>query len=245
MKNDTMLLIKAKIKAASIHLLISMVIFLGILYFILVEWYPQPFFTAAGGWSGIKLMAAIDLVLGPSLTLIIFNHNKAKKEIFFDLSLIAMVQISALIWGGLQVYSERPVALVMWEGTFYTVTEDYYNKQNIRLDEMASYSDEKPLIIYAETDHSVEQLEEIQRLNEQKIPPYAQVHLYHSVKENLNKLVSHQLSDDMLSFYLKQEDNKQAVTKQSFAFLAKAKYRNLIVYLDSNANLLGIIVSDN
>ena len=158
-----------KLKASGIHLGISSVIFLGILYLILVEWYPGVFFEAEGGWSGIKLMAAVDLILGPSLTFIIFNHLKAKKEIVFDLSLIAIIQSSALIWGGLQVYSERPVTLVMWEGTFYTVTEDYYSKQGISLKNLASYSDEKPLIIYADTDHSVEQLKEIQRLNEQKI----------------------------------------------------------------------------
>ena len=229
-------LIKAKLKASGIHLGISIFIFFGILYLILVEWYPGVLFEAEGGWSGIKLMAAVDLVLGPSLTLIIFNHTKAKKEIVFDLSLIALVQISALIWGGLQVYSERPVAMVMWEGSFYTVTEDYYNKQAIGLKDIAGYSDEKPLIIYAETDHSVEQLHEITRLNDQKIPPYAQVHLYQSVKENVNKVLLHQLSDDLLFTYFKQDLIK---TKQH-VFLGKAKHRKLLVYLDSEANLVGV-----
>ena len=229
-------LIKAKLKASGIHLGISVFIFFGILYLILFEWYPGVFVEAEGGWSGIKLMAAVDLVLGPSLTLIIFNHTKAKREIVFDLSIIAIVQICALIWGGLQVYSERPVALVMWEGKFYTVTEDYYKKQAMGLKDIASYSDEKPLIIYAETDHSVEQLKEITRLNNQKIPPYAQVHLYQPVKENVNKVLSHQLSADLLSTYFKQ---KQSEIKQP-VFLGKAKHRNLLVYLDSEANLVGV-----
>ena len=48
-------LIKAKLKAAGIHLGISVFIFFGILYFILVEWYPGIFFEAEGGWSGIKV----------------------------------------------------------------------------------------------------------------------------------------------------------------------------------------------
>lgn len=231
-------LLKARLKAAGIHLGISVVIFFGILYLILVEWYPGVFFEAEGGWSGIKLMAAVDLVLGPSLTFIIFSRLKAKKEIILDLSLIAIVQISALIWGGMQVYSERPVALVMWEGIFYTVTENYYNKQAHSLKDVAIYSDETPLIIYAETDHSVDQLNEIKRLNDQKIPPYAQIHLYKSIKENVNKVLSRQLSGDLLHTYFKQ---KPAETKQH-VFLGKAKYRNLLVYLDSNANLLQIII---
>jgi hypothetical protein len=231
-------LIKAKLKASGIHLSISAVIFIGILYLILVMWYPGPFFTAEGGWDGIKLMVAVDLVLGPSLTFIIFNNTKAKKEIVLDLSLIAIVQISALIWGGLQVYSERPVALVMWDGIFYTVTEDYYQKQNIKLKDIATFSDEKPLLIYAESDHSVEQLEELQRLNQEKIPPYAQVHLYKSIKEHQDDVFKHQISSGLWSDYLQEDISNTS----DHVFLGKAKYRDLLVYLDSEANLVKLSI---
>ncbi len=69
-----------KVKASSIHLALSFLIFVVILYFILFEWYPEPFFTAQGGWLGIKIMAFVDLVLGPALTFIVFNHLKKKKH---------------------------------------------------------------------------------------------------------------------------------------------------------------------
>ena len=231
MKSD---LIKAKLKASAIHLSISIVIFFGILYLILAEWYPGIFFTAEGGWDGIKLMAAVDLVLGPSLTFIIYNHMKAKKEIVLDLSLVAVVQISALMWGGLQVYSERPVALVMWDGIFYTVTEDYYNKQNISLKDIATFSEGNPLLIYAESDHSLEQLEELQRLNRESIPPYAQVHLYKSIKEYKDDVFENQISSDLWQEYL-QEDITQT---SDHVFLGKAKYKDLLVYLNSEAELV-------
>jgi len=234
-------LVRAKLKAAGIHFLISVLIFIGILYLILVEWYPEPFFTAEGGWNGIKLMAAVDLVLGPTLTLIIFNASKPKREIIFDLSVIAAVQVSALIWGGLQVYSERPVAFVMWEGTFYTVTEDYYDKQDIRLKELASYSDETPLIIYAETDHSVAQLERIQEYNQKKIPPYAQVHLYKSAKDNLEMVLSQQLDEEWILKNLGNVNTGGFAESEVYVFEAKAKYEDLRVVLDSKANLIEII----
>jgi hypothetical protein len=240
MKSDTRKLFKEKIRAASIHLGISLLIFLGIFYVILFEWYPEPFFTAEGGWDGIKLMAAVDLVLGPSLTFIIFNYAKAKKEILFDLSLIAIVQVSALLWGGLQVYSERPVALVMWEGVFYTVTEDYYQKQGVSLKDIATFSDEQPLVIYAETDHSVEQLNEIKRLNEQKIPPYAQVHLYHSLKDNLDKVLSHQLLDQQLLVNLKYKNLQIDAETELYAFLGRAKYKTLGITLNAEGDLVEI-----
>ena len=229
-------LIKAKLKASGIHLLISTVIFFGILYLILVEWYPGIFFTAEGGWDGIKLMAAVDLVLGPSLTFIIYNHTKAKKEILLDLSLVAVVQISALIWGGLQVFSERPVALVMWDGIFYTVTEDYYKKQGISLSDIATYSDEEPLLIYAHSDQTLEQLEELQRLNSEQIPPYAQVHLYKSIKEYKDDVFESQISSDLWQEHL-QEDITQT---RDHLFLGKAKYYGLLVYLNSEADLVKV-----
>ena len=231
-------LIKAKLKASAIHLGISIIIFLGILYFILVEWYPGAFFYAEGGWNGLKLMAMVDLVLGPSLTLIIYNYAKSNKETLLDFSFIALVQASALIWGGMQVYSERPVALVMWEGMFYVVTEDYYSKQGIELKDVATYSTEKPLMIYAESDGSVEQLEKIQLLNKQKIPPYAQVHLYKSVKDNIDVILSYQLLEGYGSDYLADGTD----IKNQHLFPAKAKYKNLLLSLDAKAGLLEIMI---
>ncbi len=231
-------LIRAKLKATGIHLGLSIVLFLGILYLILVEWYPGVFFEAEGGWSGIKLMAAVDLVLGPSLTFIIFNHLKSKKEIVFDLSLIAVVQIGALVWGAAQVYSERPVALAMWEGVFYVVNGDYYDRQGVSSKELKKYGDEVPLIIYAEEDHSVKQLKNIIKWNDKDIPPYAQVHLYQSVKKNVDKILSHQLSDEVVSTYIKQE-----LTEKKYVFLGRAKHNKILVYLDSDANLKKITMT--
>ena len=80
--------LKYKLKAISIHLLLSLLIFVVILYFILFDWYPEPFFTAQGGWQGIQLMAFVDLVLGPVLTFIVYDQLKQRKLIILDLSVI-------------------------------------------------------------------------------------------------------------------------------------------------------------
>ena len=99
-------LIKSKFKAAGIHLGISSIIFLILSYFIIFQWYPFPYFTADGGWQGIRIVALIDLVLGPLLTLIIFNHHKSRREIRFDLGTIALVQVCVLAWGIYTVHDE-------------------------------------------------------------------------------------------------------------------------------------------
>jgi len=52
-------------QAFLIHLGISTVIFLILLYFIVFHWYPHPFFAKGGGWQGVRLITGVDLVLGP------------------------------------------------------------------------------------------------------------------------------------------------------------------------------------
>ena len=117
-------LFPAKLRAALIHVGISAALFLVFLYLILVEWYPPPFFTTDGGWNGVVIMALVDIVLGPTLTFIIFNPRKSRKEILFDLSMVALVQLGALAWGGYTVYNQRPVAVIEWEGVLKPLTAE-------------------------------------------------------------------------------------------------------------------------
>ncbi|MCG6936115.1 MAG: hypothetical protein LJE73_09510, partial [Proteobacteria bacterium] len=63
-------------RAFLIHLGISLVIFLILAYIILIKWYPVPFFYTDGGWQGVRIVAAVDLVLGPLLTLLVYKHGK-------------------------------------------------------------------------------------------------------------------------------------------------------------------------
>jgi hypothetical protein len=124
----------------------------------------------------------------------------------------------------------------MWDDVFYTVTEDYYSKQKISLDEVTKYSDEKPRLIYADSKNSLEQLNEIRRLNELKVPPYAQVHLYGSLKDNFSNMLPIQITQDDLNVYAKE----YSIEEGQHVFLGKAKHKDLLVYLDANARLIAI-----
>lgn len=239
--NDQM---KHKLRAASIHLLISFLIFIVILYYILFDWYPEPFFTAQGGWQGIQLMAFVDLVLGPSLTLIVFNHLKKKKEIIFDLSIIAVVQIAALIWGGYMVYSQRPVALVFWTDAFYTVTSDDYAEQGIENPDFSRYSQHKPPLIYSRPLLTKLDLENFSVLSERSIPVYAHTALYESIEENLKDIFSNQVNIvEVMANNTEMKAQIDSITKgqiESYKYVAlKAKYHNMILILNENGGLIG------
>ncbi|MCZ6669385.1 MAG: hypothetical protein O6932_12040, partial [Gammaproteobacteria bacterium] len=78
--------IVTKLKASSIHFSLSLIIFFILAYQIYYNWYPVPYFSVDGGWQGIRLIALVDLVLGPLLTFLIFDLTKSRRAIIFDLS---------------------------------------------------------------------------------------------------------------------------------------------------------------
>jgi hypothetical protein len=114
--------------AFAVHLGISLIIFLILGYVILFHWYPDFFFASDGGWQGIRIVAFVDLVLGPTLTLVVFNPSKPRQELKRDLSIIGAIQIICLTAGVWVVYSERPIAMVFSDGGFYSMTRDDYHQ---------------------------------------------------------------------------------------------------------------------
>jgi len=97
-------------KASGIHLLLSVAIVGSVLIFMLTIWYPRPLFEAAGGSQLIFILASVDVTIGPLLTAIVFKSGK--KSLRFDLSVIAFLQLAALVYGVQVVYRARPVYLV-------------------------------------------------------------------------------------------------------------------------------------
>ena len=137
-----------RLRAAGIHLALSALIFIGALYLILVQWYPGFHFTVDGGWQGVRIMAAVDLVLGPLLTLIIFNPFKARKLIAFDLGCIGLIQLGALAWGFYAVHSQHPVAVTYSDGEFYSVTAEPIRSEKADLSFLNELSERQPALVY-------------------------------------------------------------------------------------------------
>ncbi|MFT5118660.1 MAG: hypothetical protein ACI9NY_002202, partial [Kiritimatiellia bacterium] len=107
-------------QAFAVHMAISLVIFFVILVFITQHWYPGILFDTGNGWKAIGMIVGIDLILGPLLTLIVFNHNKNSLKL--DLAIIALVQTAALIYGTWTIHQTRPVALAFINTSFMTIS---------------------------------------------------------------------------------------------------------------------------
>jgi len=239
-----------KLKASSIHLGLSFLVFIVILYFILFEWYPEPFFTAQGGWLGIQIMAFVDLVLGPALTFIVFNHLKPRKEIIFDLSIVVVVQIAALLWGGYNVYTQRPVALVFWANAFYTVTSVDYSDQGIENPDFSRYSRNVPALIYSRPVTTRLENTVSMELTSKQIPVYAQVMFYEPFIENHSEVFKYQIDiDEVISRHvdLKADLHELVgddVNRYNYIML-NAKYQNMILVFDDDGNLIGEVKTPN
>lgn len=103
-------------KAALIHLMLSAVVVSFVLFLMLFVWYPKGFFELLGGDDLVFIIAGVDVCLGPLLTFAVFNP--AKKSLKFDLAVIGLLQISALLYGANIMFQSRPVFNVFEENIF-------------------------------------------------------------------------------------------------------------------------------
>ena len=97
-------------KAAAIHLLISFLVVGAVVLAITLIWYPPAIWSMAKVAQLILIMAVVDVVIGPLLTLIVFRSDKPSLR--FDLSVIALLQVAALAYGLFSVWQSRPVFIV-------------------------------------------------------------------------------------------------------------------------------------
>lgn len=113
-------MVRSRYAAALIHLGISLAVLACLFAVVFFLWYPSPFFAIAGAEEPALLLVAVDLVLGPLLTLIVYRIGKP--ELKFDLGVIVVVQLAALLYGASALWSVRPALLVFDAGKFQVVT---------------------------------------------------------------------------------------------------------------------------
>jgi hypothetical protein len=114
----------SKLRAFLTHLLLSIAVIGSLLALLVARWYPMPYFLADGGWQGIRLVAAVDVVLGPLISLVIYNRKKSRGKLIFDYSVIGTIQACAFAFGVWTVFSTRTTVVVFADGNFYTVGAD-------------------------------------------------------------------------------------------------------------------------
>jgi hypothetical protein len=101
-----------RVRASAIHLCLSL--FVAVLAGLLVfgVWYPYPYREISGGRELFLILISVDVILGPLITLAIFNSSKPLSELRRDLAVVVLLQLGALAYGMWTVFAARPVHLV-------------------------------------------------------------------------------------------------------------------------------------
>lgn len=97
-------------KASAIHLVLSVLLLLTIAAVLVLRWYPPGLFGMAQADKLLLIIAGVDIVVGPLLTLVAYKPGK--KSLKLDLTVIALLQIAAMAYGLSTVWQSRPVYLV-------------------------------------------------------------------------------------------------------------------------------------
>lgn len=121
-------MLKTKFKASALHLLLSVVVVSLIMLNIIYFWFPLAFLELTDFKSIATLIIAVDLVLGPVLTFVAFNPNK--KSLKLDLSIIAVIQISALTYGLNALYQVHPLYITFAQNGFTLIRAQDAQPQN-------------------------------------------------------------------------------------------------------------------
>jgi hypothetical protein len=106
-----------RFKAFGLHLLCSASLMAFVLSGLYFGWYRWPGWYLAGALKIALIMAGIDVVLGPLLTLVIANPGKPRRELARDIGIIVAVQLVAAGYGTTTLWSGRPL--------YYTYSERY------------------------------------------------------------------------------------------------------------------------
>ena len=110
-----------RLRASGIHLGISLTIAALAALLVFALWYPYPYREISGGRELFLLVVVVDVMLGPLITLAVFNRAKPKAELRRDLAMVGLIQLAALGYGLWTVFLARPVHMVFEYDRFRVV----------------------------------------------------------------------------------------------------------------------------
>jgi len=111
-----------RLRAAGIHLLISVLVAALAAALVFGLWYPGAYGLLSGGRNLFLLLIAVDILLGPLLTFVVFDLRKGWPHLRRDLAVIGTLQVVALAYGLHTVYVARPIATVFEVDRFRVIT---------------------------------------------------------------------------------------------------------------------------
>jgi hypothetical protein len=120
----------SRYRASLIHLIGSAIVLFLVFLLISQVWYPGVLFAKSAGIKLLMLVACIDLIVGPLITLIVFDAKK--RLIKVDMAIILFCQICFMSYGMWTVFSSRPVYIAFTGTNFYMVKANEIEKSALK-----------------------------------------------------------------------------------------------------------------
>lgn len=232
-------------KASSIHLAISAIVAVAVLALMLLVWYPHPIFAAVGGEQVLLILLGVDMTLGPLVTLLIFTTKKSRRALGFDLSVIAILQVSALVYGMSVVFQARPVFVVFSKDSFDLVTAHMLSKDDLA---RARYPDYRslpltgPVYVYSEMPTDIRERNELvmSAFSGKDLPLFPQYYKPYAGHMEAAGRVARPMADLRKLNQGRASEIDDAIrssgrNEADLGFLPlRAKYRNLVVLVGKN-----------
>ena len=196
----------SKKNAFLIHLGASLLVFIVLLLMIIYVWYPAPYFDASYRMKWITVIAFVDLVIGPGLTLIVFKPNKPSLK--FDMSVILILQLSALSWGTYNAWSVHPQMNVFFDNQIFCLDRKEIRDSGADGNLASSPVSDKLNVILPYPETSEQKLEYLTTGDNTLKMVYRLGHLFKKLTEkNASELVQGQR--DFMQVVERNEQNKQ------------------------------------
>jgi len=110
-----------RLRLFSLHLLSSATVLTLVLGSLYLGWYRWPGWYLTDVTRVIVVMVCVDVVLGPTLTFIIANQKKSRRELTRDIGIIVAIQLCALTYGSVQLWNGRPLYYAFSENVLQLV----------------------------------------------------------------------------------------------------------------------------
>lgn len=242
----------SRLYAFSIHIILSALIFCSVSYMLVVLWYPDIFFTIDGGLKGLKLIALVDIVVGPLLTLILYR--KGKKGLKLDMAFICVLQLIFLLYGIWVLYSHRPAALVFYRDTFYSMGVEKFEHQQNGLEKIRYTAGGIPGYVAVHLPDDWDKVRELRRMATAKGEAlFAQAEYYAPLAAQRQRIIAS--GRDLAEYLLHNPDANKEMNQwlgnhggrmDDFVYIpVVSRFKNTILALDSESgDIRGVVDLD-
>ena len=187
-----------KVKAALIHFLLSLVIISFVMVTIVYFWFPSSILKVSNFEEIALLILGVDIVLGPLLTFIVFKPQK--KGLKLDLTFIALIQISALVFGIFNLYKVHPLYISFNIDRFTLVSADEAQPQRAKSDEFKISKISSPKLVISKMPEDIEEKNKLilATMESGTLSFELKSEYYHPFKDNIEMVLEKSLDPNII-----------------------------------------------